>query len=280
MEKKFISTIILSIALINLPVLVRCQSNAILRHYLERLPKQLKLDEKTPQKYLMTAEYFNKDIFGSLTSKVKVTGEYTRGLESGYVSWNNVFITHSKSLSEPNSDGVKQAYMENIKYIPSPKMLEESSFENFPKQLDNMFSRNLIWDMMAIETYAWCYYDSLELNKTYIVPNIHGEFDMANIGTYSHSKIELNWVGISKMNNDLCAIIEYKALDNKLIINTNEMKSKGNELYWGKTWVSLKNKQIEYAEMYSNTIQEMEIQGLPNKILANTLRVLRLKKIQ
>jgi hypothetical protein len=280
MKKNFINAIVLLAVLLILPAFAYCQSKANYKNYLESLPRQLKLVEKTPQKYLMTAEYFNKDIYGELGSKVKVIGEYTRGMENGYVIWNNVFIAHSKNHSELYTDSVKQEYMENMKYVPSPKMLEESSFRNFSHHPDHVFSRNLIWDMMAIEGYAWNYFDSLHRNKTYIVPDIHGAFKIADIGLYNHIKIELNWIGISKMNNELCAIIEYRAMDNKIEMNINEMKSKGSELYWGKTWVSLKNKQIEYAEMYSNTIQELEIQGLPDKILVSTKRVLNLDKIR
>ncbi len=280
MKRNFMSVIVLSVFLIILPAYAYSQSKANYKNYLESLPRQLKLVEKTPQKYLMLAEYFNRDIYGEVWSKVKVRGEYTRGLENGYACWNKVFIAHSKSQSELYLDSIKQEYMENMKYVPSPKMLEESTFDHFPKNTDNIFSRNLIWDMMAIEGYAWNYFDSLQLNKIYLVTDIHGTFSMASIGNYNQTKIELNWIGISMMNNKLCALIEYRALDNKLELNMNEIKSKGSEIYWGKTWVSMENKQIEYAEMYSNTIQEMEIQGLPDKILVNTKRVLKVERIQ
>ncbi len=248
------------------------------KYFPERLPS-IELEEKTPQKYLMTAEYFNKDIYGNLGSKIKVTGEYTRGLNRGYVCWNNVYIAHGSNLSESYQERVKQDYMENITYIPSPDLLGESFFQKFKKHKDNVFARNLIWDMLAIEGYAWNYFDSLQLNKTFIVPDIQGSFDMAEIGTYNHAKIELAWIGITMMNGKLCAIIEYRALDNKLEINTDMMKSKGSEFYWGKTWLSLANKQIEYAEMYSNTVQEMEIEGLPDKLLASSKRILKLERI-
>lgn len=56
--------------------------------------------------------------------------------------------------------------------------------------------------------------------------------------------------------------------------------SRGSELYWGKTWVSLENKQIEHAEMYSNTIQEMDIKDLDDKIVVSTNRILNLEKIK
>ena len=254
------------------------QKSTGIENYLASLPKELKLDERSPQKYVMTAEYFNKDIYGNLSGKVKITGEYTRGLEDGYVGWKNVFISHSENQSELYQDSTKQEYMENITYNQSSKLLEESFFESFPDHADNIYTRNLIWDMMAIEGFAWDYYDLLQLNKTYIVTDFKGSADLAEVGSYSHGKVELNWIGISMMNDRLCAIIEYKALDNKLDLQTDFMKSKGSELYWGKTWLSMENKQIEYAEMYSNTILEMEIPGLPDKMLTNTKRILKLER--
>lgn len=255
------------------------QKKLTIKNFPDRLPK-IRQDEKTQQKYVMTAEYFNKDIYGILGSKVKVTGEYTRGLKDNFAKWNNVFIAHTNNPPEPYNDRVKQDYMENIRYQTTSDVLEESFFESFDAHTDNIFARNLIWDMTAIEGFAWQYFDSLQLNKTYIVPDILGSFDMAKIGTYSHNKIELKWVGISMMNNTFCALIEYRALDNKLELHTDQIKSKGSDMYWGKTWLSLENKQIEYAEMLSNTVQKMEIESLPNQILVSTLRILTLERIK
>ena len=249
-----------------------------MKNFSERLPA-IELKEKEPQRYLMTAEYFNKDIFGNQGGKIAVSGEYTRGLDSGYVRWNNVSIVHANNPSEGYGQKVKQEYMENLSYLPSPNLLEAPFFEKFQAHPDNIFARNLIWDMMAIEGYAWNYYDSLQLNVTYKVPDIQGAFDMAEIGTYNHAKITLNWLGVSPKNGKLCAIIEYRALDNKLEMHTETMKSRGSEWYWGKTWISLENKQIEYAEMYSNTVQELEISGLPDKLLASILRILTVERL-
>ncbi len=257
-----------------------CQKNAQIKKYLESLPKNLKLEEKTPQKYLMTAEYFNKDIYGNLGSKVKITGVYTRGLKDESVRWNNTYLSKTYNQAEAYASSVKQDYMEGLTYNPSSNILDESFFKVFGKSEDHIFARNLIWDMTAIEKFAWAYFDSLQLNKTYVVPEIQGAFNMADVGTYNHAKVGLNWIGISMMNNKLCAVIEYRALDNKLELHTENINSKGSELYWGKTWVALENKQIEYAEMYSNTIQDMEIESLPNKIMACTKRVLKLERIK
>jgi len=50
------------------------------------------------------------------------------------------------------------------------------------------------------------------------------------------------------MNSTLCNIIEYRALDNKLEIKLNEMKSKGSELYWGNIWISQKDRVSDFKK--------------------------------
>ena len=65
-----------------------------------KLPRDLEIDNNELQKYLVSTEYINKDSVGNFTGKTKITAEYTRGLEEGYVKWNNVYIAHSNSLEQ------------------------------------------------------------------------------------------------------------------------------------------------------------------------------------
>jgi hypothetical protein len=250
---------------------------AVVKKYLTKLPSGK--PEYIMSKYRMTAIYTNMDLYGNFTNKMLVTGDYTRGLENDQVSWNNVIISGSNKKSEPFDGGVRQDYMENIMYVPSSKMLETDAFKNFPVNAENVFARNLIWDMMTIEMFAWDYSDSLKLNQKYVIPKITGEFNMADIGTYEHAGIELCWTGISLMNNKMCAVMEYRAIDNKLKITMEQINTSGTEQYWGTTWISLENKLIEYAEMYGGTIQEIEVKGLKDKLLIKTIRELWVEKI-
>ncbi len=253
---------------------------AIINKYLKELPHGKVADDSKQQNYRMTAVYTNRDLYGNFTGKTKVTGDYTRGLPGDSVAWNNVYFSMSKSFEEPFLQGSKQEYMENFKYIPSPKMVEEQAFKTFPTTIENIFARNLVWDMMSFEIFTWLYYDSLKLNDPYIIPDIKGQFNMADIGKYSHSKIMLCWKGISQVNNELCAIIDFTAIDNKIEMNMELIKTKGTEQYWGTILVSLKTKNIEYAAMYSGTIQEIEIKGMKDKFLVKTIRELEVNRIQ
>jgi hypothetical protein len=225
---------------------VNAQSEkAVCRKYLNELPK---VHIKTEQKYRMTAIYTNRDLYGNFTGKMKITGDYTTGLQGDSAKWNNVFISSSNNFSDPFPVGVKQEYMENMKYVPSSRMLDKSSFKNFPPKTESVFAKNLVWDMMMIELYAWIYTDSLKLNMYYVIHPKAASFEMGGVGKYSHDNIQIRWTGVSEMNNELCAIIEYRAVDNLLEINMDQIKSKGTEQYWGTTWVSLKTGLIEFAD--------------------------------
>jgi len=254
------------------------QSNKkVEKKYFKKLPELQK--NNALQKYRMTAVYINRDLYGKFTGKTMVSGDYTCGLPGDSSMWSNVYISASDNFSNPFPAGKKQEYMENFRYVPSDKMIQETAFKSFPKTVDNIFARNLIWDMMSTDIFAWNYYDSLKLNVPYIIPDIKGEFSMADIGNYSHNKIMLTWKGLTESNGQLCAVIDFNAIDNKIELTMDLIKSKGTEQYWGSILISLKTRTIEQAVMYSGTIQEIEVKGIKDKILMKTIRELNIDKI-
>jgi hypothetical protein len=254
------------------------KKKASVKEYLQKPPAAMK--NNFLLKYRMTAVYTNRDLYGNFMGKIKVSGEYTRGLENGTVIWNNIYISASNNFADPFPAGTKQEYMENFTYVPSDKMLETGAFNDFPATTTSVFAKNLVWDMMTIEGFAWQYTDSLKLNKVYRVPDASGGFDMAGIGTYAHAEIQLSRTGISEMNGEFCTLIEYRAIDNKLELAMPGFSSKGTEQYWGTIWVSLKTGAIEYAVMYGGTAQEIYATGMPNKFIVKTIRELWVDKIK
>src|SRR4030065_646155 len=79
--------------------------NAVIKKYLTELPGGAVRNDGSRQKYRMTAIYTNRDLYGNFTGKIKVNGDYTRGLENGFVTWNNVSIATSDKLSAPFTEG-------------------------------------------------------------------------------------------------------------------------------------------------------------------------------
>ncbi len=277
--KKLNLTGILILVMIVIPLICKGQQNTkgIIDAYLTKI--NIKSIDNGLKKYRMTAIYTNRDLYGKFMDKTKIEGDYTCGLENGNVKWNNVHISNSKSLTGSFNVKSPQNYMENFKYIPSSNMLETENFPDFPPTPNGVFSKNLVWDMMGIEEFAWNHLDSLKLNKIYHIPGLNNEFEMADIGTYSHSKVMLCWTGISQIDNELYAVIEFDAIDNIVNISMDAVKTSGTEQYWGSIWVSLKSREIGKAVMYSGSAQEIEITGMENKFLIKTIRELWVNKI-
>jgi hypothetical protein len=276
---KSLSEIWLICMLFLIPVIVTGQEKkALKKKYLSELLPGIISNEQA--RYRMTAVYTDRDLYGNFTGKRQVKGEYTRGLDNGKVRWNNVFISVSNRFTEPFQEGKKQEYMENFVYVPSNKMLDKESFKNFPASIETVFTKNLIWDMGVVEEFAWNYRDSLRLNRFYVISSANESFEMADVGKYSHNNIQIRWTGISLMNNELCAVIEYRAVDNLLQIDMDQVKGKGTEQYWGTTWISLHSGIIEYADTYSGTMQEIQVKGMDNKFLIKTIREITVDKIQ
>jgi hypothetical protein len=248
-----------------------------LKNYLEGFPDNLVLREDVSQRYHIVTDYFNKDIYGNFMNKMRVSGDYTRGLEGGKVKWNNVYVANANQLDQSFPQGEKQEFMENFTYIPSEKMMLESSFENFPQQLVHL--KNLVWDMMGIEAFAWVYLDSLKLNQSISASIINGQVEMDGIGVFENRDIQLRWTGISEMNQEICAVIEYLAMDNPLNAEFGDFKMKGRSHYWGTIWVSMEDKQIEHAFMYEDVVMDLKLPGQPNNQLINTTREIVFEKL-
>jgi hypothetical protein len=214
------------------------------------------------------------DILGNPTGKERVTGEYTRALPDGKVRWNGVRIAKAKAFDQPFPEGELQNYMEGFTYRLSKDadMLKKEFFPGFPES--EIKSKNLVWDMHMIEQFAWDHFDKLELNQPYAIQSQPEDVPLAGAGTFQNRRIELTWVGLSKRNNEICALIQYQALMNKFTTSMLNMLFQGRSHYWGDIWVSLKDKQIEYATLTEDVLVEFKLpgQGQGGKQLTGVLR--------
>jgi hypothetical protein len=263
--------------LMSLPLLAQTDKSLI-SGYLSAI--KISSPAKIAMKYRMTAIYTNRDLYGNFTGKTLITGDCAMRSESDTITWNNVFLSSSDNYAEPFGQGKKLDYAENFSYVPSFKMLEAASFKGFPNSPEAVLAKNLVWDMMTIQEFGLKFLDSLKLNQVYRIRDTNGKFAMADVGNYTHTQIQLSWTGISVIDEEICAVVEYRAIDNMIELNMTGFKSEGTEQYWGTAWVSLKTGMIARADMYSGTIQELEISGMKDKLLVKTIRELQLDKIQ
>lgn len=256
----------------------KAQNKSDQKDYLQELPKDLTLDKSIQQKYIMTTSYADFDMLGNFKKETKFQAEYSCGLENEKARWNNVFISKRYPENKSFNESKKIIEMEGFSYIPSEKMLNPESFPTFSSNTTQL--QNLVWDMMAFEVFAWEYFDSLKLNKEFVAESANIEVDLAGMGTFENKDIRLTWNGITKINSEICAIIEYSAMNNPLKIKNDFIDIKGRSHYWGYVYVSLEDKQIEYAMMNEDVIMEIKFPNQENIQRANTVRKITLNKIQ
>ena len=256
----------------------KSQPNYDCDNYLRNgLPKNMAVNNENPRRYRIITDYFNKDIFGHFFNKYRVTGIYTRGLGNGQVSWANVHVAESMVQDADFGPGTPLPYMEGFAYVPGENMVLAESFEGFPA--NGIYAKNLVWDVMAFEAFAWVYFDSLELNKVFYATEINQKVDLAGEGTFENKNIKLLWTGISKMNDKVCAVIEYITMDNPLEVKNEMFDMKGRSHYWGTIWVSLEDKHIEHGIMYEDVMMEMKMPSQAGPQMINATREIVIEKL-
>ena len=248
----------------------------------QSLPRNLQLPAK-PQLYHITTDYFNHTLAGAFIDKIRVSGDFTTNLPGNTEKWNNVRIAKSQQLAEEFGIGDSQPYIENFTYQPSSgDITQPEFFKAFP--MDAVHVKNLVWDMAGIEAFAWGYLDSLKLNKTYEAKKMNGAVNLAGLGTFKNNNILLTWKGITMINNQLCALIDFRAMDNPLEIKMKmgeaDFNMKGRSHYWGTVYISLNEKTIEYTELLEDVTMEIKMSNQPASQYAYTTRYMKVEKIK
>lgn len=243
----------------------------------EMLPTNLSLSERQPVRYRMTALYRNDDIAGHFFGDTRVSGLYTRALPGGGAQWNEVFVANVSRKDAPFPEAVKQVYMENLRY--NPKTVMSDSVVRKKMVSGTLFTKNLIWDMVTFEGFAWTYFDSLRLNIPFHARTFNGDVSLDGAGVFSNHDVLLTWSGISVMNGRKCALIQFEAMDNPLELDINGMKAKGRSHYWGNIWVCLDDEQIEGGWLNEDVVLDMILAG-NGKTTINTVRRITLEKLK
>jgi hypothetical protein len=240
------------------------------------LPQNLELKDEL-QKYVVTTDHFNTDIFGNFFNKIRIKGDYIRGLPDKQVKWNNVSVAMSMSRNDEFSAGSPVAYMENFSYKVSEDMLKPEKFSTFTEH--SAYTKNLVWDMMGIEGLAWVNFNDLELNKPFKATFFNGKMDLAGMGSFENKDMVITWTGITERNDEYCAVIEFRTMNNPLEYTGDGMSMKGRSHYWGTIWVSLEDKQIEHAVLFEDVVMEMQLPGQTNKQIMDATREISFVKV-
>ena len=243
-----------------------------------KLPQNLELKNDL-QKFVVTTDHFNTDIFGNFFNKVRIKGEYTRGLPGDLVKWNNVTVSMAMARKADFGAGNPVGYMENFTYKVSEDMMNPEKFITFTE--NSAYTKNLVWDMMGIEGFAWAYFNELELNKPYKAAMFNGKIDLAGMGSFENKDVILTWTGITRWSNgEYCAVIEFITMNNPLDYAGEGMSMKGRSHYWGTIWVSVEDKQVEHAVLFEDVVMEILLPGQTTKQVMDATREITYERLQ
>jgi hypothetical protein len=258
------------IAVIAIQARAQTAPSATLDSYFALLPKG-EVKQAGPQRYRFTCDYFQLDLQGNVTGKTRVQATYTRGLPDGRVRWADVTVAQAKTYDDPFAVGEPRTYMDGFTYAPADlgNASGKDVFDGFP---NDMQTKTLVWDTEMFETYAWSYRDKLKLNEPY---RLQLSDTPLPGGSFHNRQPELTWLGLSKRNGKLCALIGYEAFFNQVKFAANGITLNGSSQYWGTIWLSLADRQIEYATLREDVVSSIDVPGPNGKqtILINPFRV-------
>jgi hypothetical protein len=124
------------------------------------------------------------------------------------------------------------------------------------------------------------YFDSLKMNIPFYPDFFRNQKTrLDEYVNFNTRGLNITWTGISKMNNEICALIHYQGLYNPIDADSDVMKLNGRSCFWGDIWISLNDKQIEYATMNEDLIFKMRLKANNYEQRINLQRELKYEKI-
>ncbi|HYW94064.1 MAG TPA: hypothetical protein VE870_00590 [Bacteroidales bacterium] len=256
-------------------MLTSAQNSAMVK-FPDELPDGLELAD-SPRTYEMTTDYYAYDLNAHFLNKRQFVATITRGLEGDSARWNEVNYSESADSYAPFPRGEKLNYLHDYTFKADAGIVNPGFFRDLPEA--NTFVKNLFWDVLGFDVFAYCCWDSLKLNQEYSARDINGEVDLAGVGTFNNKDIKVTWLGITRMNGELCAVIKYSVMNNPLSLKLENMSMTGRSHYWGEVYVSLEDKQIEYAGLSEDVLTNVKLKGMADELRGYTVRNIKLKKI-
>lgn len=241
------------------------------------LPQGTTVKDLGPRTYRFTVDYTTANTKGETLRRQRLTGDYTRGLAGGEVSWKNVTQMDADGATGPFGGAQKREFMEGFRYPNDlSNTLKPEFFKGFPPTA--VFERNLVWDTGMIEDFGQHFFEQLKLNEPYHAIS-RQDVNMPELGTFHNQDVVLEWTGRSQRNGQDCALISYQAFFNPLEIVNGGMTLKGRSDYWGQIWVSLATKQIEYGTLNESVVGELKLPGQDTTQIINVFRIGTLEPI-
>jgi len=275
------TSIYLFIALMLFTNCLLAQKNSIDKYLLLK-PSDIKAIKSGIQKYDVSLKWQNLDaINGNKINCNAVKATYITGLKNDSVSWKNVNLAQISDFQQKDYNGTNLPSFNGFTYkINETNFLNEDFYKTIPLEQRDL-AKWLVSDAIQMQGLALYVFDSLAYNKSFI-PKFLNNYDVKfkDWVTFTSRYQKLIWSGITKYNNEVCAIIKFESLYNPLKIDNNQMSVKGRSLYYGEIWISLSDKQVEYATMVEDVVMKLKSSLFPEEQLIDLQRTIIFNKVE
>jgi len=248
--------------------------NKSINKYFKINPNQIKPQNEEIQEYDVTLKWQNLDpISGHKMNCNAIKATYRIGLENDSVEWENVSITQIDDFKQTLHKTTDLPSFNGFKYkAKDTAFLSKNFYKDIPADQQDL-AKWLVSDAVQMQGLAWYVFDSLAFKETF-TPKLleNNDLKFEDWVTFTSRYQKIVWSGISKHNNEICAIVQFESYYNPLKIDNKQMQVKGRSLYYGEMWISLSDKQVEYATMVEDVIMKLKSPVFPDEQLINLQR--------
>ena len=237
-------------------------------------PSDIELQKSEIQEYDVTLKWQNLDaINGNRINCNAVKATYIVGLNNDSVSWKNVSLAQIDDFNQIQYKGTVLPSFNDFSYrAKDTAFLSEEFYKNIPIEHRDL-AKWLVSDAVQMQGLAWYVFDSLEFKKEFI-PKLLDNYDVKfeNWVTFTNRYQKLVWSGITGHNDEICAIVKFESYYNPVKIDNEQMQVQGRSLYYGEMWISLTDKQVEYAVMFEDVVMKLTSSMFPDEQLIDLQR--------
>lgn len=242
--------------------------------YFEINPGDIKSQNTGIQEYDVTLKWQNLDaISGNKINCNVLKATYIIGLDNDYVSWKDVSLAQIDDFRQTQYDRTDLPSFNEFSYkAADTAFLAENFYKKIPAGQRDL-AKWLVSDAIQMQGLAWYVFDSLEFKKEFYPELlVNNEVKFEDWVIFSNRYQRLLWSGITGHNDEICAIIKFESSHNPVKIDNEQMQVKGRSLYYGEMWISLTDKQVEYAVMFEDVVMILTSSMFPDEQLLDLQR--------
>lgn len=250
--------------------------------YLSLNPIEIQAGDTVLQQYDVTLKWQILDpLNGNNLSCTGVHAIYLFGMENNTVGWKDVRIAQIDDLNQEVSTGTVLPAFDSFSYqAMDTGFLKEAFYQDIPPDQRDL-AKWLVSDAAQMHGLAWYVFDSLEYQREF-TPKLLENYDIRFEDWVSFTSLyqKLVWSGITRHNNEICAVVKFESLYNPVKIDNQQMSVTGRSLYYGEMWISLEDKQVEHASMVEDVVMKVRNSSLPGEQFLDLQREIVFDKVR